>query len=70
MTFNGDMISKHIGRGLVLAVILAYWAPVVSSVSSKVAPFLPVLEASTVASKNTTVAYEVIERPAMADTMN
>ena len=70
MTLNGDMISKRIGQGLVLAAILAYWAPMVNSVSSKVGAYLPVLEVSTVQSKNTTIAYEIIEHPAMADTMN
>ena len=70
MALNGDMISKRIGQGLVLAAILAYWAPVVSSVYSKAGAYLPAIEASTVQSKNTTIAYEVIEPPAMADTMN
>ena len=70
MTLNGDIISKRIGQGLALAAILAYWAPVVGSFSSEVGAYLPMSTASALPSKNTTVAYEIIEHVDRADTVN
>ncbi|MEO6607373.1 MAG: hypothetical protein ABIN69_02770 [Aestuariivirga sp.] len=70
MTISGDKISKRIGQGLALAAILAYWAPVVGSFGSQVGAYLPMSMDSTLPSKNTTVAYEIIEHVDMANTVN
>lgn len=68
MTFNGDIISKRIGQCLALAAILAYWAPVVGSFGSEVGAHVSMSKATSLPSKNTTVAYEIIEHVDMADT--
>ena len=70
MTFSGDIISKRIGQGLALAAIVAYWAPVVGTFSTEVRAYVSMSNPSALPSKNTTVAYEIIEHVDMADTVN
>jgi hypothetical protein len=70
MTITSQLVSKIIGQVLVLAALVAYWAPVVSYVGHKAETYLPMLEASAQDSRNTTIAYEVIDHPVSASTID
>jgi hypothetical protein len=77
MNMTRDIVAKRIEQVLIVAAILAYWAPAVSFLGSKVEALLPVLEASsspakntTVAYRNTTIAYEVIDKAVTAATVD
>lgn len=62
MTITSQQISKTIGQVLVLAALVAYWAPAVSYVSHKLmaGPVAAMAQADTPA--NTTIAYEVMNQ--------
>ncbi len=84
MKLNRDIIAKRIEQILVTAAIMAYWAPAIGYVGSKVEAYFPVLEAAvqqpknttiahpslTTNSENTTIAYEVFTRPVSANTLD
>ena len=70
MTITSQQISKTIGQVLVLAALVAYWAPAVSYVSHKLlsGPVVAVSQAEMPA--NTTVAYEVMNQPVTASQLD
>jgi len=69
MTITGNQISKTIGQILVLAALVAYWAPAVSYVSAKFLATQTVV-AEAPASQNTTVVYEVMDAPVTASQLD
>jgi hypothetical protein len=69
MTIATTQISKTIGQILVLATLVAYWAPAVSYVSDKLFTAATV-EAMVETSKNVTVVHEVMNAPVEASQLD
>ena len=69
MTITANQISKTIGQILVLAALVAYWAPAVSYVSNRLLPQQTIV-AEAPSAQNTTVVYEVMDAPVTASQLN
>jgi hypothetical protein len=69
MTITTNQISKTIGQILVLATLVAYWAPAVSYVSDKLFT-ATTIEAMAETPKNTTVVHEVMNDAFEASQIN
>jgi ABC-type nitrate/sulfonate/bicarbonate transport system permease component len=71
MTITSNQISKTIGQILVLASLVAYWAPAVSYMSTKILPAsVQTIEAMVETSKNVTVVHEVMNAPIEASQLD
>ncbi|MEO6610274.1 MAG: hypothetical protein ABIN69_17565 [Aestuariivirga sp.] len=71
MTITANQISKTIGQILVLAALVAYWAPAVSYVSAKILPAsVQAVEAMAETPKNVTIVHEVMNAPVEASQLD
>ena len=66
MTISRAIVAKRIEQLLVLAAILAYWAPALSYVGAKIEANIPAFQVAAHQAKNTTVAYEAFDQAVTA----